>query len=159
MFINSQHLLIKAFTCVAKNLRSQVIKEVCLSYCFIAVSIGDEYEDFFCSCATHLANMLISYPKIVKSAVEISLSISCRFLRTDQILETIIKISLSKPSKVKKCFLKCICIILANWSIDQLVQYEQQIFECISGGLADHDCEVRNEAKLYLIRLHLLLEF
>lgn len=149
IFYQYRQDITKIFGRLLKNLRSQVIKEVCLTYTYLAVQLGQDYDKFASVCASESGNMLIAYPKVVKSAVEISMSICCKFIHSATLLEVIMKNFDSRSQKVRKCYLQCLKSCLASYGTEILSKFTTKIFDTVKLGLTDKDEDVRREAKEY----------
>ena len=146
-FISDKYLITKIFTDLLHNLRSQVIKESCLTFTYISCQLGIVFDYFMVKCCQESVNMMISYPKVVKSAVENSILVCCKLVHSQKLLEMMLHTFVHKSNKVRSCSMTFVLCILETWRKENLADYSQKLFDIVKSALVDPDQEVRQKAK------------
>ncbi|MES1904810.1 MAG: CLIP-associating protein 1, partial [Paramarteilia canceri] len=144
-FIICAHIsdLSSVFGKLSKNLRSAVLKETCLTFAFLAMQLQCRFDralEVFCPLSVTL---LSSYPRIMKTSVIVCLSICCKYVQSQKMLDAIIKTFDTKAKEIRSNCVRCVSICLENWPIENLKKVYLSIFELIKRSIEDADVETR----------------
>ncbi|KAL1232591.1 CLIP-associating protein [Trichinella spiralis] len=126
-----------------KDLRSQVVREVCITVAYLAERLGPKFDHF----AEIILPLLISLIQNSAKVVSTSGLISCRFIikntHAPRIVPVITGSLESKSKEIRRCCCDFIAMMCQQWSSHELEKNVGALQGAIRKGLSDADPEAR----------------
>ncbi|KRZ79086.1 CLIP-associating protein 1-A [Trichinella papuae] len=126
-----------------KDLRSQVVREVCITVAYLAERLGPKFDHF----AEIILPLLISLIQNSAKVVSTSGLISCRFIikntHAPRIVPVITGSLESKSKEIRRCCCDFIAMMCQQWSSHELEKNVGALQGAIRRGLSDADPEAR----------------
>ncbi|KRY21969.1 CLIP-associating protein 1-B [Trichinella patagoniensis] len=126
-----------------KDLRSQVVREVCITVAYLAERLGPKFDHF----AEIILPLLISLIQNSAKVVSTSGLISCRFIikntHAPRIVPVITGSLESKSKEIRRCCCDFIAMMCRQWSSHELEKNVGALQGAIRKGLSDADPEAR----------------
>ncbi|KHJ47953.1 HEAT repeat protein [Trichuris suis] len=126
-----------------KDLRSQVVREACITVAYTAEQVGPRFDHF----AELILPVLVSLIQNSAKVVATSGMIACRFIirntRTSRIISVIVDSCTSKSREIRRACYDMIASICEQWNRQELEKSTSLLQNAIRQGLADADPDAR----------------
>lgn len=135
------------FMSCAKDLRSQVVREACVTISFISVKLGLKCVRFCETLTPLLINLIANSTKIMSSSAAVSIRFILANTRSPRLIPIIISNMSSKSKEIRKACCEYLDLILHVWTTNALEKHCTLIADAIKKGISDADPEARQHAR------------
>lgn len=145
-FTNVKQLQV-AFTHQIKDLRSQIVREACISIAYLSEKIGNRL-DVFCEYAMpHLINLIQNSAKVMASSGIVAIRLIIEKTHSHRLIPPIASGISSRSKEIRRNCCDFLNLLLQTWETHHLEKHIQLIQTCIKKGVADADQEARGFAR------------
>jgi len=146
-FYSHLRLLDPPFQTCAKDLRSQVVREACVTVAFLSQCLGNKFEHFAESLLPVLINLIQNSAKVVASAGQVAIGFVVRHTHSFRLIPHICNSLSSKSREIRRAGVKFLHQILSSWSTHTISRHLVLIQNALQSSIADADQEVRMTAR------------
>nr|CAB3231466.1 CLIP-associating protein 2 [Phallusia mammillata] len=151
-----QHLreLEPALQINAKDLRSQVVKETCVTIGFLSTRLQNQFEHCACVLLPTLFTLIANSAKIMSSSSIMSLRTIFQHTHSPKIVPIVITYCTSKTNTIRRQTFAFLGVIFQNWATQLLERHVALLKEAVHKGINDADAETREEGRKAWCGLH-----
>lgn len=131
------------FAAQTKDLRSQIVREACITLAFLAQSFGNRLEIFMEQQMPSLINLLQNSAKIMATSGLIALRFIIEHTHSSKLIPFITSGLESRSKEIRRACCEYLNQLLSTWEAHYLERSVQLIFVAIKKGLNDADPEAR----------------
>ncbi|KAK9504374.1 hypothetical protein O3M35_010721 [Rhynocoris fuscipes] len=146
-FYTHLRLLDPPFQASVKDLRSQVVREACVTIAFMSQTLGNRFEHFAESVVPALINLIQNSAKIIASAGQVCLGFIVRHTTSARLIPLICSGLSSKSREIRRASIKLIHQMFSSWPYHPLQKHLALLQSGLSSAIADADQEVRLTAR------------
>ncbi|XP_031442069.1 CLIP-associating protein 2 isoform X2 [Clupea harengus] len=146
-FFQHLRLLDSAFKLSAKDLRSQVVREACITVAYLSTLLGNKYDHGAEAIVPVLFNLIPNCAKIMASSGAAALRCIIRHTHVPRLIPLITSNCTSKSVSVRRRGYEFLELLLQEWQTHSLERHTSVLVECIKKGIQDADSEARVEAR------------
>lgn len=146
-FYNHLRLLDVPFQISVKELRSQVVREACVTLAFMSQHLTNRFEHFAENLVPVLINLIQNSAKIIASAGQVCIGFIVRYTHSSRLVPHICSGLSSKSREIRRAACKFLHIILSTWSGHILTKHSALLQSSVASAIADADQEVRGTAR------------
>uniref|UniRef100_A0A6M2DJN9 Putative microtubule associated-protein orbit n=1 Tax=Xenopsylla cheopis TaxID=163159 RepID=A0A6M2DJN9_XENCH len=138
-----------SFLLIIKELRSQVIRETCITIAYMSKIIGNKLDQF---CAYILNELIVTLipnaAKVISSAGTLTLKYIIRYVHSPKLIPPILQnIIISKSKDVRSTLCDILSELLEQWSTNCLEKNVIPIKDAIKKGIGDADPDARKYSR------------
>ncbi|XP_026473636.1 CLIP-associating protein isoform X3 [Ctenocephalides felis] len=138
-----------SFLLIIKELRSQVIRETCITIAYMSKVIGIKLDQF---CAYILNDLIVTLipnaAKVISSAGTLTIRYIIRYVHSPKLIQPIVQnIIVSKSKDVRSTLCDILSELLEQWSTNCLEKNVLPIRDAIKKGIADADPDARKYSR------------
>ncbi|KAF5301656.1 hypothetical protein FQA39_LY10703 [Lamprigera yunnana] len=127
-----------------KDLRSQVVREACITIAYLAQTLGMKFDH----CAEYVLNALINLiqnsAKVVATAGNITVRFILQYTQNPRLIPIITSnLGTSKSKEIRRSCCEFLEIVLTLWSTHSLERHIGLLQEALKKGIADADPDAR----------------
>ncbi|CAG0896905.1 unnamed protein product [Darwinula stevensoni] len=150
-------LLIPSFQLSVKDLRSQVVREACITIAFLAQQLGSPRLDQFAEALLpHLINLIPNSAKVGQGIVAIRFIV--QHVHSARLIPIITSsIGDSKSKEIRRSMCEFLAQVLATWPTPPLERHLGILQEALKKGIADPDAEARAFARRFMKWIHVFI--
>uniref|UniRef100_A0A672RPG8 CLIP-associating protein 2-like n=1 Tax=Sinocyclocheilus grahami TaxID=75366 RepID=A0A672RPG8_SINGR len=141
-FYQHLRLLDGAFKLSAKDLRSQVVREACITVAHLSTLLGNKFDHGAEAIVPVLFNLIPNCAKVMATSAAIRIIIRFTDIMSTFITEFTFFLSLS----VRRCY-DFLDLLLQEWQTHSLERHVAVLVDSIKKGIKDADSEARVEAR------------
>ncbi|XP_077285272.1 CLIP-associating protein isoform X4 [Arctopsyche grandis] len=132
------------FLVVIKELRSQVVREACITIAYMAKTLKNKLDQFSAYILAELINLVQNSAKIISSSGVIAIKYIVRYVHAPRLIPYIIQdMTTSKAKEIHSVLSEILCLLLETWSTPALEKQLNVIKEGIKKGCSDADNTAR----------------
>ncbi|BFZ22654.1 hypothetical protein BsWGS_25692 [Bradybaena similaris] len=146
-FYQSLRTLESAFIMVVKDLRSQVVREGCVTIAYLSQQLGTKFDHFAESVLPSLINLIPNSAKVMATSGIVSIRFIMQFVHTNRLIPIITACLTSKSNVIRRYCLECVNQILHSWPTHCLEKHIAILQDTIKRGIGDADSEARAHAR------------
>ncbi|XP_053266196.1 CLIP-associating protein 2 isoform X12 [Podarcis raffonei] len=150
-FFQHLRLLDGAFKLSAKDLRSQVVREACITVAHLSTVLGNKFDHGAESIVPTLFNLVPNSAKVMATSGCAAIRFIIRHTHVPRLIPLITSNCTSKSVAVRRRSFEFLDLLLQEWQTHSLERHAAVLVETIKKGIHDADAEARVEArKTYL---------
>nr|XP_056713881.1 CLIP-associating protein 2 isoform X2 [Euleptes europaea] len=155
-FFQHLRLLDGAFKLSAKDLRSQVVREACITVAHLSTVLGNKFDHGAEAIVPTLFNLVPNSAKVMATSGCAAIRFIIRHTHVPRLIPLITSNCTSKSVAVRRRSFEFLDLLLQEWQTHSLERHAAVLVETIKKGIHDADAEARVEArKTYLgLRSH-----
>ncbi|XP_063217673.1 CLIP-associating protein 1-B isoform X2 [Bacillus rossius redtenbacheri] len=135
------------FQAVIKDLRSQVVREACLTIAFLSEKLRHKLDKFAEAVLPNLINLIQNSAKVMASAGLVTVRFLIRYTHSHRMIPIITQNLSSKSKDIRRAVCEFLEQLLSSWSTHSLERHCALLQEAIKKGIADADLEARLSAR------------
>ncbi|XP_071041119.1 CLIP-associating protein 1 isoform X38 [Parasteatoda tepidariorum] len=136
-------LLEHPFQTSVKDLRSQVVREACISIAFLSQQIGSKLDHFSEALLPSLINLIPNSAKIMSTAGIVAIRFIIRYTHVSRLIPIITSHLQSKSKDIRKTCFEFLDQLLVTWPTHPMERHVQTLADAIRRGISDADPEAR----------------
>ncbi|XP_075777927.1 CLIP-associating protein 2 isoform X3 [Pelodiscus sinensis] len=150
-FFQHLRLLDGAFKLSAKDLRSQVVREACITVAHLSTVLGNKFDHGAEAIVPTLFNLVPNSAKVMATSGCAAIRFVIRHTHVPRLIPLITSNCTSKSVAVRRRSFEFLDLLLQEWQTHSLERHATVLVETIKKGIHDADAEARVEArKTYL---------
>ncbi|XP_032298299.1 CLIP-associating protein 2 isoform X18 [Coturnix japonica] len=150
-FFQHLRLLDGAFKLSAKDLRSQVVREACITVAHLSTVLGNKFDHGAEAIMPTLFNLVPNSAKVMATSGCAAIRFIIRHTHVPRLIPLITSNCTSKSVAVRRRSFEFLDLLLQEWQTHSLERHAAVLVETIKKGIHDADAEARVEArKAYL---------
>ncbi|XP_043994532.1 CLIP-associating protein 2 isoform X9 [Gambusia affinis] len=146
-FYQHLRLLDGAFKLSAKDLRSQVVREACITVAHLSSALGNKFDHGAEAIVPVLFNLIPNCAKVMATSGVCAIRIIIRHTHVPRLIPLITSNCTSKSVAVRRRCYVFLDHLLQEWQTHSLEKHTAVLVESIKKGIRDADSEARVEAR------------
>ncbi|KAM8840927.1 CLIP-associating protein 2 isoform 3-T3 [Spinachia spinachia] len=146
-FYQHLRLLDGAFKLSAKDLRSQVVREACITVAFLSSVLGNKFDHGAEAIVPVLFNLIPNCAKVMATSGMLAIRIIIRHTHVPRLIPLITSNCTCKSVAVRRRCYDFLDLLLQEWQTHSLERHTAVLVESIKKGIRDADSEARVEAR------------
>ncbi|XP_046875409.1 CLIP-associating protein 2 isoform X2 [Hypomesus transpacificus] len=146
-FYQHLRLLDGAFKLSAKDLRSQVVREACITVAHLSTILGNKFDHGAEAIVPVLFNLIPNCAKIMATSGVSAIRLIIKHTHVPRLIPLIASNCTSKSVSVRRRCYDFLELLLQEWQTHSLERHTAVLVESIKKGLRDADAEARVEAR------------
>ncbi|BFZ06493.1 hypothetical protein BsWGS_09532 [Bradybaena similaris] len=146
-FFQSLRTLESAFIMVVKDLRSQVVREGCVTIAYLSQQLGTKFDHFAESMLPSLINLIPNSAKVMSTSGIVCIRFIMQFVHTNRLIPIITGNLTSKSNVIRRFSLEFVNQILHSWPTHSLEKHIAILQDVIKKGINDADLEARAHSR------------
>ncbi|XP_034455437.1 CLIP-associating protein 2 isoform X34 [Hippoglossus hippoglossus] len=146
-FYQHLRLLDGAFKLSAKDLRSQVVREVCITVGHLSLVLGNKFDHGAEAIVPVLFNLIPNCAKVMATSGVSAIRIIIRHTHVPRLIPLITSNCTCKSVAVRRRCYDFLVLLLQEWQTHSLERHTAVLVESIKKGIRDADSEARVEAR------------
>ncbi|XP_058233378.1 CLIP-associating protein 2 isoform X31 [Hemibagrus wyckioides] len=144
-----QHLRVLdgAFKLSAKDLRSQVVREACITVAHLSTVLGNRFDHGAEAIVPVLFNLIPNCAKVMATSGTAAIRIIIRHTHVPRLIPLITGNCTSKSVAVRRRCYEFLDLLLQEWQTHSLERHAAVLVDSIKKGIRDADSEARVEAR------------
>ncbi|XP_032534942.1 CLIP-associating protein 2 isoform X28 [Chiroxiphia lanceolata] len=152
-FFQHLRLLDGAFKLSAKDLRSQVVREACITVAHLSTVLGNKFDHGAEAIVPTLFNLVPNSAKVMATSGCAAIRFIIRHTHVPRLIPLITSNCTSKSVAVRRRSFEFLDLLLQEWQTHSLERHAAVLVETIKKGIHDADAEARVEARKAYIGL------
>ncbi|CAO1428288.1 unnamed protein product [Diamesa tonsa] len=137
-----------AFLDILKELRSQVIREACITIAYMSKVLRNKLDQFLVYILQEMISLIQNSAKVISSAGILALKYVIRFTHVPKLLPIITtNLMQSKAKDIRACLCEMLCLVFEEWPTKALERSSLLLRDAIKKGIADADSEARRQSR------------
>ncbi|XP_053273079.1 CLIP-associating protein 1-B isoform X6 [Pleuronectes platessa] len=146
-FLQQLRLTEPAFKLSAKDLRSQVVREACITLGHLSLVLGSRFDHAAEAVMPILLNLLPNSAKIMATSGIAAIRLILRHTHYPRLIPIITSNCLSKSVAVRRRCFEFLDLLLQEWHTSSLERHGSVLMETLKKGIHDADAEARAGAR------------
>ncbi|XP_029104142.1 CLIP-associating protein 2 isoform X16 [Scleropages formosus] len=146
-FFQHLRLLDGAFKLSAKDLRSQVVREACITVAHLSTVLGNKFDHGAEAIVPILFNLIPNSAKVMSTSGVAAIRIIIRHTHVPRLIPLIASNCTSKSVAVRRRCYEFLDLLLQEWQTHSLERHTAVLVDSIKKGIRDADAEARVEAR------------
>ncbi|XP_049340602.1 CLIP-associating protein 1a isoform X21 [Astyanax mexicanus] len=146
-FLQQIRLLEGAFKLSAKDLRSQVVREACITLGHISSVLGNKFDHGAETIMPTLLNLVPNSAKVMATSGVVAIRLILRRTHYPRLIPIITSNCTSKSVAVRRRCYEFLDLLLQEWQTNTLERHVAVLTETIKKGIHDADSEARSVAR------------
>lgn len=142
-FFNNLRYLERSFQTSVKDLRSQVVRETCITIAFLSQRLGAKFNNFAESVLNSLIDLIPNSTKVIASSGLIAIRFILKFSHNPRIIPILANTLGSKSKDIRRACCEFFDQILNVWPTNALDRHITLLQDSIKKGIADADSDAR----------------
>jgi len=142
-FYNNLRYLEHSFQISIKDLRSQVIRETCITIAFLSQRLGIKFNHFSESIFGNLIDLIQNSAKVTASSGIVAIRFILEYTHAPRIIPILANSLGSKSKDIRRACCEFFDQILRTWPTQALERHLTILEDCIKKGIADADSNAR----------------
>ncbi|XP_076259115.1 CLIP-associating protein isoform X29 [Rhynchophorus ferrugineus] len=127
-----------------KDLRSQVVREACITIAYLSQNIGNRFDKTAEMLLQSLINLIQNSAKIMATSGDVTVKFLIKNIHNPRLIPIITSnATTSKSKEIRRSCCEFIEIILSHWPTHPLEKQVALLQDCVKKGVADADPEAR----------------
>ncbi|KAG7502127.1 CLIP-associating 1-B-like isoform X4 [Solea senegalensis] len=146
-FLQQLRLMEAAFKLSAKDLRSQVVREACITLGHLSLVLGSRFDHAAEAVMPALLNLVPNSAKIMATSGVAVIRLILRHTHYPRLIPIIASNCASKSVAVRRRCFEFLELMLQEWQTSSLERHGTVVMETIKKGIHDADAEARSVAR------------
>ncbi|XP_038277016.1 CLIP-associating protein 1 isoform X13 [Dermochelys coriacea] len=146
-FFQHLRLLDGAFKLSAKDLRSQVVREACITLGHLSLVLGNKFDHGAEAIMPTVFNLIPNSAKVMSTSGVVAVRLIIRHTHIPRLIPIITSNCTSKSVAVRRRCFEFLDLLLQEWQTHSLERHISVLAETIKKGIHDADSEARIEAR------------
>ncbi|XP_074823201.1 CLIP-associating protein 1 isoform X17 [Natator depressus] len=146
-FFQHLRLLDGAFKLSAKDLRSQVVREACITLGHLSLVLGNKFDHGAEAIMPTIFNLIPNSAKVMSTSGVVAVRLIIRHTHIPRLIPIITSNCTSKSVAVRRRCFEFLDLLLQEWQTHSLERHISVLAETIKKGIHDADSEARIEAR------------
>ncbi|XP_031148238.1 CLIP-associating protein 1-B-like isoform X10 [Sander lucioperca] len=146
-FPQQLRLMEAAFKLSAKDLRSQVVREACLTLSHLSLVLGSRFDHAAEAIMPTLLNLVPNSAKVMATSGIATIRLILRHTHYPRLIPIITSNCTSKSVAVRRRCFEFLDLLLQEWQTNSLERHGAVLMETIKKGVHDADAEARSVAR------------
>ncbi|XP_049819238.1 CLIP-associating protein isoform X3 [Aethina tumida] len=127
-----------------KDLRSQVVREACITIAFLALKLGNKFDKAAELLLQPLINLIQNSAKVMATAGQVTVRFIIQNTHSPRLIQPITSNAMTSKSKdIRRSCCEFIELMLTTWPTHPLERHVAALQEAVKKGIADADSEAR----------------
>lgn len=137
-----------AFLDILKELRSQVIREACITIAYMSKILRNKLDHFCAYILQELINLIQNSAKVISSAGTLALKYVIRYTHVPKLLPIITtSLMVSKSKDIRSNLCELMIMIFEEWPTKALEKNQLLLRDALKKGISDADAEARRHSR------------
>ncbi|XP_061500393.1 CLIP-associating protein isoform X5 [Anopheles gambiae] len=137
-----------AFLDILKELRSQVIREACITLAYMSKVLRNRLDQFTIYILQELINLIQNSAKVISSAGTIALKYVIRYTHAPKIIPILTQnLMLSKSKDIRSTLCEMLGLLFEEWPTKTLEKHNSLLREALRKGMVDADNDARRHSR------------
>lgn len=137
-----------AFLDILKELRSQVIREACITLAYMSKLLRNKLDHFLAYILQELINLIQNAAKVISSAGTLALKYVIRYSHVPKLLPIITSnLMQSKSKDIRSNLCEIMNMIFEEWPTKALEKNQLLLRDALKKGISDADAEARRHSR------------
>ncbi|XP_052899259.1 CLIP-associating protein [Anopheles moucheti] len=137
-----------AFLDILKELRSQVIREACITLAYMSKVLRSRLDQFVIYILQELINLIQNSAKVISSAGTIALKYVIRYTHAPKIIPILTQnLMLSKSKDIRSTLCEMLGLLFDEWPTKALEKHSSLLREALRKGMVDADNDARRYSR------------
>ncbi|XP_068165253.1 CLIP-associating protein 1-B-like isoform X2 [Antennarius striatus] len=146
-FLQQVRLLEAAFKMSAKDLRSQVVREACITLGHLSLVLGGRFDHTAEATVPTLLSLVPNSAKVVATSGVAAIRLILRHTHFPRLIPVICSSCSSKAVALRRRCFEFLELVLQEWQMSSLERHAARLMETIKKGVYDADAEARAVAR------------
>ncbi|XP_078662437.1 CLIP-associating protein 1-B-like isoform X35 [Branchiostoma floridae x Branchiostoma belcheri] len=146
-FLQQLKLLEPVFKLAVRDLRSQVVREACITLSYLAQRLQSKFDHFAEVVMPNLFNLIPNSAKIMATAGAVTCRFIIQYTHAHRLIPIITSHHNSKSVAIRRKTFELLDLLLRSWETNTLEKHSQTLVETIKNGIGDADSEARVDAR------------
>ncbi|CAF2411295.1 unnamed protein product [Rotaria sp. Silwood2] len=146
-FFRSLRQLDLALATTVKDLRSQIVREACITLAFMSVRLTNRFERTAEGIIPAMVNLMQNSAKIIATSGSVAMRYIVTNTQSSKLASLILAGIESKSKDIRRHTYELLAIMLSKWDFIYLEKHGQLIHDVIKKGLSDADADARLYAR------------
>ncbi|XP_035658522.1 CLIP-associating protein 1-B-like isoform X12 [Branchiostoma floridae] len=146
-FFQQLKLLEPVFKLAVRDLRSQVVREACITLSYLAQRLQSKFDHFAEVVMPNLFNLIPNSAKIMATAGAVTCRFIIQYTHAHRLIPIITSHHNSKSVAIRRKTFELLDLLLRSWDTNTLEKHSQTLVETIKNGIGDADSEARVDAR------------
>ncbi|XP_072323365.1 CLIP-associating protein 2 isoform X9 [Scyliorhinus torazame] len=146
-FFQHLRLLEGAFKLSTKDLRSQVVREACITVAHLSTHLGNKFDHSAEAIVPTLFNLVPNCAKVMATSGVAAIRCIIRHTHVPRLIPLITSNCTSKSVAVRRRCYEFLDLLLQEWQTHSLERHVTVLVETMKKGISDADAEARQEAR------------
>jgi len=142
-FYNNLRYLEHSFQISIKDLRSQVIRETCITIAFLSQRLGTKFNHFSESIFGNLIDLIQNSAKVTASSGLVAIRFILEYSHGPRIIPILANSLGSKSKDIRRACCEFFDQILRTWPTQAIERHLTILLDCIKKGISDADSNAR----------------
>ncbi|XP_038058526.1 CLIP-associating protein 1-like isoform X3 [Patiria miniata] len=142
-FLPCLRILEEALVFSVKDLRSQVVREGCITLAFFSVKLGRQFDHVAETLLPPLFNLLQNTVKVMATSGSVCLGIILKHNHSTRLIPIFKHNITSKSTAIRRQSCQFLLNILTDWETHSLEKHVNILSDCVHKGIEDADSEAR----------------
>lgn len=139
-----------AFLDILKELRSQVIREACITIAYMSKTLKSRLDTFCIYIFQELINLIQNSAKVISSVSTIAAQYVIRFTHAPKLVPIMTQNLLQSKSKdIRSSLCELTTFLLEEWPTKNLEKFSVNLKEALKKGISDADNTARKHSRRY----------
>ncbi|XP_059614674.1 CLIP-associating protein isoform X4 [Phlebotomus argentipes] len=148
MFLQYLKDLSIAFLDILKELRSQVIREACITLAYMSKTLKNKLDQFSIYILQELVNLIQNSAKVISSAGTIALKFVIRYTHAPKLIPILTQnLMQSKSKDIRSTLCEVMLLLYEEWATRSLERSATQLRDALKKGLSDADVDARRYSR------------
>lgn len=130
-----------------KDLRSQIVREACITLAFMSVRLTDRFERTAEGIIPPMLNLIQNSAKIIATSGIVGMRYIVTNTQSSKMIPLVLTGSESKSKEIRRHTYELLVTMLSKWDSVYLDKHGQAIHNAIKKGLSDADADARSYAR------------
>ncbi|XP_071154260.1 CLIP-associating protein 1-A-like isoform X16 [Mytilus edulis] len=131
------------FTICIRDLRSQIVREACITIAYMSQQLGSKFDHFAESQMSHLINLIPNSAKIMATSGIVCIRFILQYTHSHRLLPIITSVLTSKSATIRRQVCEFINQILHTWPTHVLEKQIANLQDALKRGINDADTDAR----------------
>ncbi|XP_035911785.1 CLIP-associating protein isoform X9 [Anopheles stephensi] len=137
-----------AFLDILKELRSQVIREACITLAYMSKVLRSRLDQFTIYILQELINLIQNSAKVISSAGTVALKYVIRYTHAPKIIPILTQnLMLSKSKDIRSTLCEMLSLLFDEWPTKALEKHSSLLREALRKGMTDADNDARRHSR------------
>lgn len=139
-----------AFLDILKELRSQVIREACITLAYMSKTLRNKLDQFIAYIFPEMINLIQNSAKVISSAGTLALKYVIRYTHVPKVLPIITtNLMQSKSKDIRSNLCELLIMIFEEWPTKALEKNQLLLRDALKKGISDADAEARRHSRRF----------